>query len=180
MALFFNDQILSDSNKKTVIRSIGVFDGSGQETANVKIIGSTLRGALAVDSNNAVTVAAGGNARANYRYGISRIAGNVSGNGYLRLDFSGGTIGPIMTLSGAFDYNMQDNLGVIQNQAVLPTGNVLFSTTGMAAGSAYSVVIEIHKVVPANTTGFPAGTDYDQGQIIAPGDFNFGPRAVRP
>lgn len=179
MALFFNDQILSDSNKKSVIRCMGVFDGSGQETANVKIIGSTLRGALAVDSNNAVTVAMGGAAKTNYRYGISRIAGCISGTGYLRLDFSGSTIGPIMTLSGSFDYNMQDNLGVIQNTAIAPTGNILFSTTGFSAQSAYSIVLELHKVVPA-ANGVPAGTDYDQGQIAKPSDFNFGAFGIKP
>lgn len=180
----FNDQIIQDSNKKTVIRCIGILDGSGNESANVKIVGQNLMGALAVDSNNAITVAMGGTYRTNYRYSVNRITYDVNlpNPGYVRLDWSGANaVAPIWLCSGKFDMNFQENLGPIMNTANGPTGNILFTTVGApTAQSYYCITLELHK------TASSSGCDYDQGQIGSggrqgrPNDFNFGTYSIKP
>lgn len=177
MANFFQDLVVLDTNKRAVIKSTGILDGSGQETANVKILGQGLMGALSVDSNSAVTVAMGGTYRPNYRANVARITYNVQiPNGYVKVDLSGTTICNVATLSGAGDLNFQENMGTIGNPFSGATGNLLFSTVNASASCAYTVWIDIHK----------NGLDYDQGQIGSggrqgrPNDFNFGIGSVRP
>lgn len=175
MAITFDTQTLVDTNKRSVIKLVGLFDGSGQETANVKIIGSTLFGALAQDTNNAILVANGGVARTNYNYAVERITGTIS-TGYLQMQWTGGTPRTIATLSGDFDWNMQENIAPIPNNAVGPTGNIMFTTVGTAAQSHYCVTLTLHK----GPNQANVACDFNMGQIGKPSDFNFGTYAVRP
>jgi hypothetical protein len=171
MANFFYDQIISDSNKRAVIKCLGLLDGSGQETANVKIQGMNLRGALAVDANNMVTVAMGGTPRTNYRANVARIAYNVNiPSGYLKIDYSGTTICNVAACAGQFDLNIQENMGSFGNPLAGATGNLLFTTVGAGPNNSYTVIIDIHK----------NGLDYDQGQITRPNDFGVKPFGVTP
>lgn len=173
MANIFSNQTLLDASKRTVIKLTGMFDGTtGQETANVKIVGSQLRGALAVDANNAVLVSQGGVARTSYSYSVKRLIYDINiPNGYLLIQYTGSTApGTIAVAHGEFDLNQVDNLGSILNNATVPTGNIEFTTSGAGANNSYTVMLEIIK----------DGKDFDFGQIERPADFNFGSYGVTP
>lgn len=182
MAQSFSTQILTDTNKRTVIKFVGQLDATG-ETGNVKVIGSQLRGALAVDANNMVLVnnpsnsAFNGVARTNYNYTVARVYYDVwMPGGYMVLNWTGGTPTPICICAGAFDQNFQDNLGVICNTAVNPTGNISFTSVGANTNTGYTIILELHKGPnQANTA-----CDYDMGQVAAPSDFQQGRYAVKP
>lgn len=170
MANSYSNQIVSDSNKRTVIKLTGKLDANG-EASNTKIIGRSLPGALAVDANNLVLVSApGAVARSNYRYSVARIVGDVFvPNGYVELLWDGANSQTsIWCLSQSGDYNMMDNLGVINNTANGANGNVIVNTAGAGANNSYSLFIEIHK----------DARDFNQGQIQMPQDFNV--RGVTP
>lgn len=182
MANSFTSQILIDTNKKTVIKFIGQLDNLG-ETGNVKVIGSQLRGALAVDTNNAVLVsnpsnsAYNGIARTNYNYTVARVYYDVwMPAGYMILNWTGSTPSVICTCGGAFDQNFQDDLGVIPNTAVGPTGNISFTSVGAVANTGYTIILELHKGPNSVNTA----CDFDMGQVRAPSDFNFGSYNVKP
>lgn len=158
-----------DTNKRIVIKLTGELDTAG-ETANVKIIGRSIKGALANDANGMITVAAGGTPRVTYRYNIGRILAttNFPSGGYLKMAWDGAVPATIALVSTAIDINMMDNLGIINNTANTPTGNITFTTVNAGNSGAYTVVLEIYK----------DPRDYDQGQIAKPQDFNV--RGVTP
>lgn len=174
MANNFSTQILTDTNKRTVIKLTGQLDATG-ETANVKIQGRNLRGALAVDTNNAVLVSAGGVPRASYNLAVRRIVYDVGiPNGYVTLNWDGATPGPIAILWSSYDLNLDDNLGLIRNNAITPNGNISLTATGSNTTSSYTIVIELVK------NGVPGNNDFDMGQVAKPADFNFGSYGIRP
>lgn len=182
MANSFSTQVITDTNKRTVIKFTAQLDANG-ETANVKVIGSQLRGALSQDTNNAVLVsnpansALNGVPRVNYNYSIARVYYDVwMPNGYVVINWTGGTPGEACQCGGAFDQNFQDNLGVITNNAVGPTGNISFTTVGAAASTGYTIILELHKGPTQSNTA----CDFDMGQVAAPSDFNFGKYAIKP
>lgn len=154
---------MADTNKRTVIKFTGELDANS-ETANTKIIGKLLKGALSVDSNNLVTVAMGGVPRTNYRYSIGRILHTINypSDGYLKIQWDGASPSTIALLSGYCDLNMQDNLGVMYNNANTPNGNVTFTSINAGNSGVYTVIMEIYK----------DPKDFDQGQIAKPQDFN--------
>ena len=177
MANHFDTQILSDSHKRTVIKCTGEFDGSGQETANVKIAGMSLSGALTADTNNNVlllttTGALNGAKRTVYRYNISRIVYDVNiPNGSVKIYWDGANTQPTaFNATGSGYYNSDMNIAAIPNNANGANGNLLFSTSGAIANSCYSIILELHK----------DNRDYDAGQINTPGDFNFKPGGFGP
>lgn len=148
-------------------------DANG-ESGNTKIIGSQLSGALAVDSNNLVLVSSGGVPRASYNYGVSRINYDVwMPNGYVTLNWDGANAAPIALLGGAYDLDVQDNLGVIKNNATGANGNITLTTSGAGANSSYSILIELDKTPGGNC-------DFNMGQIQSPSDFQAGKYAVKP
>ena len=157
MANSYSNQVISDSSKRTVIKLTGKLDANG-ESANTKIIGKSLPGALAVDANNLVLATApGAVARSNYRYSIARIIGDVFiPNGYVELLWDGANSQTsIWIASQSGDFNMMDNLGVITNTANGSNGNVIVNTAGAGANNSYSLLIEIHK----------DPRDFNQGQV---------------
>lgn len=154
-----------DHNKRTVIKLTGEVDALG-ETANTKIIGRLLSGALANDSNGMVLVTSpGAIPRTTYRYGISRIFADINPQipgGYLKIQWDGATPATVAVLGNACDLNIQDNLGLINNNALTPNGNITFTTVNFGANGSYNIIIELHK----------NPLDYNQGQIQRPQDFN--------
>lgn len=164
MANNYTNSIMSDTNKRFVIKLTGKLDANG-ESSNTKIIGRNITGALAVDANNMVLVANGGVPRSNYRYTIARIVYDINFPipGYMELIWEGAnTSSTLATISNQFDLNMQDNLGNITNTANGATGNIIFNSVGSATNSSYNIVLEIHKDL----------RDYNAGQIQRPQDFN--------
>jgi hypothetical protein len=162
MANSFSYQTISANNKREVVKLTGQIDANG-EFGTTKIIGQNLSGALAVDSNNMVLVSACGMPRSSYRYSIARIIGDVFiPNGYLNLLWDGANSQTsIMVLSASGDYNMQDNLGNIQNTANGFNGNIICQIAGSGANNSYTVWLELHK----------DPRDFNQGQVQRPQDF---------
>jgi len=172
MANTFSYQTLVDSSKKAVIKITGTLTNTN-ETSNVKIMGRTLGGALANDSNsNVLVTAAGAVPRTHYRYTVARVMGSVAiPSGYAQLNWDGATQASMLNLSGTFDYNLsQGGLGVLINNAVTPNGNISMTTVGVSGECSYTLILELHK----------DGLDFNMGQVQRPQDFNHPPFGVTP
>jgi hypothetical protein len=174
MATSNSTQILVDTNKRTVIKRVGIFDAAGgNEALTVAIDPRTL--AFALNANNRPyqsgnTVASG---FANSAFTISRIVYNVDAEvGHVQLKWQGTTNdATIYALGvGAGDTNPQYQLPAITNNATGPTGNVTITTVGTVANAAYTLIIELHK----------NGQFYSGGQFQDPAAFNYPPYGVTP
>ena len=170
MAIANSIQILVDTNKKTVIKRIGIIDSDENET--VIIDPKSL--AYALNANGAIyqsgnTVASG---FANSAFTISRVIASVDAEvGHLQLKWQGGTSQTIYAFGVGFaDTNPNYQLPVIGNNSVGPTGNVTIRTIGTTANAAYTVIIELHK----------NGQYYSAGQFQDPAAFNYPPYGVTP
>jgi hypothetical protein len=171
MAIANSVQILVDTNKRTVIKRVGVIDSD--ESATVIIEPLKLFGAL--NANGAYyqtgnTTPAG---LANSAFTISRVIASVDAEvGHLQLQWQGTTSSQTIYALGVgnIDTNPQYQLPSIGNNAIGPTGNVLIKTVGTTTNAAYTVIIELHK----------NGTYYDSGQLTDPAAFNYGAYAIRP
>jgi len=174
MASSNNTQILIDTNKRTVIKRIGIFDAAGGDESSTVIIDPRSL-AFALNANNLPyqtgnTVAPG---FANSAFTISRVVASVDAEvGHLQLSWQG-TAGSstIYALGvGSIDTNPQYQLPAITNNATGPTGNVLIRTQGTTANAAYTLLIELHK-----NSQF-----YSSGQFQDPAAFNYPPYGVTP
>ena len=174
MAISNNTQILIDTNKRTVIKRIGIFDAAGgDEVSTVLIDPRALSHAL--NANNSPyqtgnTVATG---FANSAFTISRIIAAVDAEvGHLQLSWQGTTGSSTIIAAGVgvFDTNPQYQLPTIWNNASGPTGNVLIRTQGTTANAAYTIIIELHK----------DNRFYSAGQFQDPAAFNYGEYALHP
>jgi hypothetical protein len=170
MAIANSTQILIDTNKRTVIKRVGIIDSD--ELENVIIDPKTL--AFALNANNLPyqtgnTVATG---FANSAFTISRVIASVDAEvGHLQLKWQGGGANTIFALGvGAIDTNPQYQLPAITNNATGPTGNVTIKTVGSTTNAAYTVIIELHK----------NGQFYSSGQFQDPAAFNYPPYGVTP
>jgi hypothetical protein len=170
MAIANSTQILIDTNKRTVIKRVGIIDSDELET--VIIDPRTL--AYALNANNLPyqtgnTVATG---FANSAFTISRVIASVDAEvGHLQLKWQGGTSLTIYALGvGNIDTNPQYQMPAITNNAVGPTGNVTLKSVGTTTNAAYTVIIELHK----------NGQFYSAGQFQDPAAFNYPPYGVTP
>jgi len=172
MAISNTTQILIDTNKRTVIKRIGVLDSDENQT--VILDPRTLNYALNANNlpyQSGNTVA---NGFANSAFTISRVIASVDAEvGHLQLQWQGTAGGTATTLAygvGYHDSNPQYQLPVITNSAVGPTGNLMIKTVGTTANAAYTLIIELHK----------NGQYYSGGQFQDPAAFNYPPYGVTP
>jgi hypothetical protein len=172
MAIANSTQILIDTNKRTVIKRVGIIDSDELET--VIIDPRTL--AYALNANNLPyqtgnTVATG---FANSAFTISRVIASVDAEvGHLQLKWQGAPGGgaTIYALGvGNIDTNPQYQLPAITNNTVAPTGNVTLKSVGTTTNAAYTLIIELHK----------NGQFYSGGQFQDPAAFNYPPYGVTP
>lgn len=171
MAISNTTQILVDTNKKTVIKRIGIIDSDENQT----VIIDPRSLAFALNANNLPyqtgnTTASG---FANSAFTISRVVASVDAEvGHLQLKWQGTTSdSTIYALGVGFaDTNPNYQLPTITNNAVGPTGNVVIKTVGTTANAAYTVIIELHK----------NGEYYSAGQFTDPAAFNYPPYDVTP
>ena len=170
MAIANSTQILIDTNKRTVIKRIGVLDSDENET--VFIDPRAL--AFALNANGAVyqtgnTVATG---FANSAFTISRILASVDAEvGHLQLKWQGSNAKTIVAYGvGYHDSNPQYQLPSLPNDATGPSGNVTIKTVGTTANAAYTVIIELHK----------NNQFYSSGQFQDPAAVNYPPYGVTP
>lgn len=170
MAIANSSQILIDTNKRTVIKRVGVLDSD--ETATVWIDPRAL--AFALNANNQPYQAGNTTAPefANSAFTISRVIASVDDTvGHLQLIWQGTSSVTVFAIGvGSIDTNPQYQLPVITNNATGPTGNLLIKTVGTTANAAYTIIIELHK----------DNRFYDAGWGRDPAAFNYGPYAVKP
>jgi hypothetical protein len=173
MATSNSTQILVDTNKRTVIKRIGIFDGSGGDELDTVIIEPLkLFGALNANNQYYQTGNTTAPGFANSAFTISRVIAAVDAEvGHLQLKWQGGTAATIYALGvGTIDTNPQYQLPAITNNSVGPTGNVTIKTVGTTANAAYTVIIELHK----------NGAYYDAGRLTDPAAFNYTPYSLTP
>lgn len=170
MAISNSVQILVDTNKKTVIKRVGIIDSDESETVFIeplKLFGAINANGQYYQTGN--TTPAG---LANSAFTISRIVASVDSEvGHLQLKWQGSTSATIWAFgSGTTDTNPQYQFPSIGNNAVGPTGNVTIRTVGSTANAAYTIMIELHK----------NGAYYDPGRLTDPAAFNYGAYALKP
>lgn len=156
-------QRLSDTTKGALTKLVLVSDGTNE--ANTTVIDvSTLRFALNTDGK---IMTANVNPKTQYRTTIKRIMGSTKANGCIRLQWHGAANSEIVTLgNGWFDYNFENMLsgGSISNPESGSSGDILITTTNMAAGDCATIFIDQRK----------DNGDYDAGQTADPYAFNRG------
>jgi hypothetical protein len=173
MATSNSIQTLVDTNSRTVIKRVGIFDSAGgDENETVIIEPLKLYGALNANgvyyqSGNTTSAGFGANA-----FTVSRIIAAVDAEvGHLQIKWQGATSATILAAGvGTIDTNPQYQFPSIPNNASTPTGNVTIKTVGTTANAAYTVIIELHK----------NGAYYDRGQLTDPAAFNYGAYALKP
>ena len=171
MAISNTTQILVDTNKRTVIKRIGIIDSDENQT----VIIDPRSLAYAMNANNLPyqtgnTVAPG---FANSAFTISRVIAAVDAEvGHLQLKWQGTTSdATVYALGVGFaDTNPNYQLPTITNNAVGPTGNLVIKTVGTTTNAAYTLIIELHK----------NGSYYSGGQFQDPAAFNYPPYGVTP
>jgi len=176
MATSNNTQLLIDTTKRTVVKRVGIFDSAGGNEAQTVLIDATsLSGVL--DANGALwqsgnTLPSGFGSQC---LSIKRIIYNVDAEvGHLQLKWQGNNSANDKTIVafgvGSGDTNPSDNLPVMWNNAINPTGNITIQTVGTTANAAYTLIIELHK----------NGAYYQSGQYNDPSAFNFAEYSMEP
>jgi len=171
MAIANSVQTIIDTNKRTVIKRIGIIDSDENET--VVIDPRAL--AFALNANGAIyqtgnTVATG---FANSAFTISRIVASVDAEvGHLQVKWQGtGTSATAWAFGVGFhDTNPNYQLPSISNNSTGPTGNLTIRTVGTTANACYTILIELHK----------DSRFYSSGQFQEPGAFNYPPYSITP
>jgi hypothetical protein len=171
MAIANSVQILVDTNKRTVIKRIGIIDSDENETVIIEPL--KLFGALNANGAYYQTGNTTPSGLANSAFTISRVLASVDAEvGHLQLKWQGTTTSNTIYALGVgnIDTNPQYQFPSISNNALGPTGNVTIKTVGTTTNAAYTVIIELHK----------NGAYYDSGQLTDPAAFNYGAYAIRP
>jgi len=137
-----NTQILLDTQKRTVIK----ITGSGADQATTTVVNAnTLNGAIASLGFHELLV--------------RKIIYNVTdGGGYVKLYWQGAAANvDMVNITGQGTIDFQPEAMVLINNATNPSGNIGFSTTGMTANSAYTVILDLRK----NVAHFDPGSAAD-------------------
>lgn len=169
----FEYQILKDSTQNTIIKLVGIFEGSDEDNA-ARIQANTLYGALDVDGNPLYTSLSEANtARDSYALTVSKIIYDVNmpTPGYIQLYWKGDTNATIATLSGFGEIVGQTSgTPTIPNNAEGGNGDIGIKSFGATTNCSYTIIIELKKT----------GSDYNAGQFDEPIIFNYGKYGVTP
>jgi hypothetical protein len=175
MATSNSTQILIDTTKRAVIKRVGIFDAAGgNEVQTVMLDPRGLSGVLDANGNlwqtgNTLPAGFGGCLT------VKRIVYNVDAEvGHLQLKWQGVDGANDKTIwafgVGSGDTNPNDNLPVIWNNSLNPTGNIVINTVGTTANAAYTLILEVHK----------DGRYFQAGQFNDPAAFNYPPYGITP
>lgn len=162
MANLIRQQRLVDSTKRNLTKVVLVSDGSNE--ANTTLIDVS---SLAFSLNaNGIIMTSNTDPKATYRTTVKRIFGNLkSANGSIRLQWHGDANSEIVAFgSGYVDYSFELMVdgGSINNPEANSSGDILITTTGMAADDVATIFIDLRK----------DNRDYDAGQTADPAAFN--------
>lgn len=161
MATTLTTQTLVDTNRRSVIKVVGV--GGGDANASL-IVAANL--AYAINATGQVSTL---NPKRLNRVAIKRIwgQGHILSNKYITLQWGGNSNSAIVTFgTGSFDYDFDSSS--TQGTIEIPdpansTGDIVFTSTA-TTGDAWTLFIDLKK----------DGRDYDQGQTRDPLAFNNG------
>lgn len=159
------EQRLVDSTNRAVIKYVVISDGTAE--ANTRLLDAS---SLAFSLNaNGKILGAGSDVRpGGYGLTIKKIFGSCTSKhpGHVRLQWEGAANSEIITFggNGNFDFNFDSSglSAVISNPEANATGDILYTTDGMASGDTFTLFLEIKK----------SGRDFDQGQTADPAAFN--------
>jgi hypothetical protein len=164
MANIIKEHRLIDSTKRTLAKYILISDGN-QNANSVLLDVSTL--AFALNANGYI-MQSNTHPKSKYNTTIKRISGKVaSSNGKVYLQWHGDSNSEIIvTGSGRFDFDFQSmgDGAVFTNPEANSSGDVLITTSGLVAGDAATIIIDVRK----------DNRDYDAGQSADPYAFNRG------
>ena len=166
MAIANTIQTIIDTQKRTVIKRVGIIDSDENET--VIIDPRTLSNCL--NANGAFyqtgnTTAPG---FANSAFTVARVLASIDAEvGHLQIKWQGTTSSATLFALGVgtTDTNPAYQFPVIGNNAVGPTGNLTIKSVGTTTNAAYTVIIELHK----------NGQYFNGGQLNDPAAFNYPP-----
>jgi hypothetical protein len=171
----YTSQVIKDDTQHAVIKWTAKFDGSGQESNNVRLQANTLYGSLATNgyliANNQ-----GGAANTSLPYhGVSiyRMWYDCSTTGDVEVYWTASTSNTIFMLNGNGEYDGAGNWVTIPNStqgAAGSNGNIGIATRGMVANDSYTIVVELRK----------HNEYYQRGQFNDPAAFNYGNYGLRP
>lgn len=176
MATSNSTQILVDTNKRVIIKRVGVFDAAGGDEAKTLMLDArTLSGTLDANgrlwqAGNTLPAGFGANALTVVRMNFM-VDAEV---GHIQVKWEGNSAANDKTIfavgGGSGDTNPQGNIPSIPNNAINPTGNILVQTVGTTANAAYTLILELHK----------NNAYYDIGVFRDPAAFNYGPYSLKP
>ncbi len=169
MANILYKQVLVDTNKRSLIKWVGVSDGTTEANTVLLDVASL---AFSMNANNQI-LGTGTDRKSLYRTSIKRIYGQgvfkTKGHIFLKWQSSGANANtPFIAIGdGHFDYNF-DAEGMTASIPIIDsansTGNIIFSSNGNSNGDALTLFIDLKK----------DGRDFDQGQTRDPAAFNSG------
>lgn len=164
MANLIRTQKLVDTTKRALAKFVIISDGT-QEANTVLLDVSALAFSL---NANGMILGAGTDQKSTYRTTVKRVFGTVaSNNAIIRLKWHGDANSEMLAFgSGGFDFNFESmgDVAVITNPEANSSGDILITTTGLTAGEAATIFIDVKK----------DNRDYDAGQTADPYAFNRG------
>lgn len=173
MANSYEYQVIKDTTEHVVIKLTAAFDGSGQEANAVRIQANTLYGAMDSSKANLLSSTANTGPLDYYGLALNRLWYDTPNSATVTLKWNAASPKTLLSISGGGEYDGMDNWTTIPNNAAGTSGckgDISISTTGMQAGNAYTIVLELRK----------ENEYYQRGQFNDPAAFNYPPYGVRP
>lgn len=186
MANKYTYQVLRDTTTDAVIKLTGTFDGSGQESNNIRIQANTLYGALATNGYLVANTQGGAANTTLSSYGLQLTGLKYYVNfpstaplGSVELFWNGQGATPsaqyansatIFHLNSQGEFGLGEQLPAINNNSIGGNGDLGVYTQGGTANSAYTLIISLRK----------DNAQYQRGQFNDPAAFNFGPYSLKP
>jgi hypothetical protein len=191
MANKFTYQLLRDSTTDAVIKLTGVFDGSGQEANNQRIVANTLANALDTSKANLLSSTSNTGALSYYnlqltglKYYVNMPTSNTgatgSGMGSVEVFWNGAgsnaynqyaNSATIFHLNSSGEFGLGEQLPAILNNSINGNGDIGVYTQGAQANCSYTLIITLRK----------DNAMYQRGQLNDPAAFNYGPNySMRP
>jgi len=162
MANAINEQKLVDTTRRALVKYVATVDSAAANVVMLDV--SNL--AYSLNANGKI-MSSNTHIKSLYRTTIKRVwgQGHFKSKGFVTLRWGGANTEIVSIGDGYFDYNfdVEGLSAAIPIQDVAnSTGDIVYSTTSVAAGDGFTLFIDLKK----------DGRDYDQGQTADPTAFN--------
>lgn len=162
MANAIVEQKIIDGNKRALVKYVATVDSAA---ANVIVLDAS---SLAYSLNaNGMIMSSNTHIKSQYRVSVKRIfgQGQFKSKGFVSLRWGGANTELVTFGDGQFDYHF-DREGLAASipfaDSANCTGDIVYSTTGVAAGDAFTLFIDLKK----------DNRDFDSGKTADPSAFN--------